>query len=408
MQLMYINSSFILGNSMKNINKRNLFGYGHNFLRTWDKTVDHLKATLAVAQILRDWHKQGVSPKVFTSGLAVSIFRDKSTRTKYSYVAAANLLGLEIEDLDEKKSQISHGETIMETVNMLSFLTRTIGIRDDMYLGMGHTYMTDVAHAADWGYENGVLNQRPSVINLQCDEDHPTQSLSDLLHLTNYFGGLDKLRGKNLTMSWAYSPSYGKPLSVPQGIIALLPRFGVNVTLAYPKGYHLIPEIESYAGKEAKKSDGSFHITNDMEEAFNDADIVYPKSWASYAIMTKRTELLKKNDDKGLIALEKTALQQNAKYKDWTCSEKLMHKTNGGKALYMHCLPADISGVSCKEGEVEASVFETYKKQTYTQAGYKPFIIAAMILLTQFGGQTPNILRSLEQKRAKGTNFLAT
>lgn len=386
---------------MNTIKKFDLSSYGHDFLRTWDKSVDHLKATLAVAQTLRDWHAKGISPSVFTSGLAVSIFRDKSTRTKYSFSAAANLLGLEIEDLDEKKSQIAHGETVMETVNMLSFLTRAIGIRDDIYLGVGHEYMMEVTRAAEWGFENGILDQRPSVINLQCDEDHPTQSLSDLLHLANYFDGLDKLRGKNLTMSWAYSPSYGKPLSVPQGIIALLPRFGVNVTLAYPKGYNLIPEIENFADQEAKKTNATFRITDDMRQAFIGADIVYPKSWASYAIMTKRTELLKNNDDKGLIALEKTALQQNAKYKDWTCTEKLMQNTKNGKALYMHCLPADISGVSCKEGEVEASVFETYKKQTYTQAGYKPYIIAAMILLTQFGKDTPKLLHVLEKRRTK-------
>lgn len=366
--------------------------YGHDFLRTWDKTLDHLEATLAVAQKLRDFHKQGISPKVFNSGIAISIFRDKSTRTKYSYEAAANLLGLEIEDLDEKKSQIAHGETIMETVNMLSFLTRTIGIRDDIFLGVGHQYMIDVSKAADWGYSNGVLDQRPSVINLQCDEDHPTQSLSDLLHLVNYFDGLKSLRGKNLTMSWAYSPSYGKPLSVPQGIIAVLPRFGVNVTLAYPKGYNLIPEIESYAGREAKKSGGSFRITNDMEEAFNDADVVYPKSWASYDVMNQRTKLLKMKDDKGLEMLEHEALTQNANHKDWTCTEALMKRTNRGKALYMHCLPADITGISCKQGEVEASVFNRYKKETYREAGYKPFIIAAMMLLTQFGEKTPKIL----------------
>ena len=222
------------------VSNLNLSSYDHDFLRTWDKSVDHLKATLAVAQTLRDLHKQGISPKVFNTGIAVSIFRDKSTRTKYSYAAAANLLGLEIEDLDEKKSQITHGETIMETVNMLSFLTRTIGIRDDIFLGVGHQYMVEVASAADWGYKNSVLNQRPSVINLQCDEDHPTQSLSDMLHLVNYFGGIEKLRDKKLTMSWAYSPSYGKPMSVPQGVIALMTRFGVNVTLAYPKNYNLI------------------------------------------------------------------------------------------------------------------------------------------------------------------------
>lgn len=376
--------------TLKNLD---LSHYGHDFLRTWDKTTDHLKATLAVAQTLRDLHKRGVSPKVFNSGIAISIFRDKSTRTKYSYAAAANFLGLEIEDLDEKKSQIAHGETVMETVNMLSFLTRTIGIRDDIFLGVGHQYMVEVAKAADWGYEHGVLDQRPSVINLQCDEDHPTQSLSDMLHLINYFGSIEKLRGKKLAMSWAYSPSYGKPLSVPQGVIALMTRFGMDITLAYPKGYNLIPEIESYAGREAKKSRGSFRITNDMGEAFKGADIVYPKSWASYDIMKRRTQLLTNKDDKGLEKLEHEALAQNAKYKDWTCTEKLMGQTNRGKALYMHCLPADISGISCKEGEVEARVFEAYKKQTYTQAGYKPFIIAAMMLLTQFGEKTTKLLK---------------
>lgn len=377
---------------MKNLEKLNLSSYGHDFLRTWDKSVDHLKATLTVAQALRDWHKQGVSPQAFTSGIAVSIFRDKSTRTKYSYAAAANLLGLEIEDLDEKKSQISHGETVMETVNMLSFLSRTIGIRDDIFLGVGHQYMVEVTKALDWGYKNGVLDQRPSVINLQSDEDHPTQSMSDLLHLVNYFGGLEKLRGKKLTMSWAYSPSYGKPLSVPQGVIALMTRFGMDVTLAYPKGYNLISEIEDYAHREAKKSSGSFRILHDMESVFSGADIVYPKSWASYDIMKRRTQLLTNKDDKGLEKLEYEALSQNAKHKDWTCTETLMKQTNRGKALYMHCLPADITKISCKQGEVEASVFDRYKKETYTEAGYKPFIIAAMMLLTQFGDQTPKIL----------------
>ena len=381
------------------VSNLNLSSYDHDFLRTWDKSVDHLKATLAVAQTLRDLHKQGISPKVFNTGIAVSIFRDKSTRTKYSYAAAANLLGLEIEDLDEKKSQITHGETIMETVNMLSFLTRTIGIRDDIFLGVGHQYMVEVASAADWGYKNSVLNQRPSVINLQCDEDHPTQSLSDMLHLVNYFGGIEKLRDKKLTMSWAYSPSYGKPMSVPQGVIALMTRFGMNVTLAYPKGYNLIPEIEAYAGREAKKSGGAFRIMNDMEEAFDGADIVYPKSWASYGVMKKRTELLKKKDDKELLALEKEALAQNAKYSSWTCTQHLMRRTKHGKALYMHCLPADISGVSCKQGEVEASVFDGFKKETYAQAGYKPFIIAAMILLTQFGEKTPEILSRIAKRK---------
>ena len=57
-----------------------------------------------------------------------------------------------------------------------------------------------------------------------------------------------------------------------------------------------------------------------------------------------------------------------------------MKLTRDGSALYMHCLPADITGVSCKEGEVQAEVFDRYRLQTYKQAGYKPYIIAAMMM----------------------------
>ncbi|KAA6327493.1 MAG: Ornithine transcarbamylase, partial [Streblomastix strix] len=167
----------------------------------------------------------------------------------FSFAFASTLLGLETADLDEGKSQIAHGETVRETANMVSFLTEVIGIRDDKWIGQGHNYMVEVGQAVNDGYKNGILPRRPVVINLQCDEDHPTQALADLVHLTQHFGGLDKLKGKKLAMTWAYSPSYGKPLSVPQGIIALLTRFGVDVALAHPKGYELLPEILEEAKK---------------------------------------------------------------------------------------------------------------------------------------------------------------
>lgn len=386
--------------SLRTPSPARLKNYGHDFLRTWDKTDDELVATLSVAQTLRELLYRGVSAKAFNSGIAISIFRDKSTRTKYSFASAANYLGLEIEDLEEKKSQIAHGETVMETVNMLSFLTRVVGIRDDIFLGVGHNYMTEVTESLDWGHRQGVLAARPSVINLQCDEDHPTQALSDMLHLVNHFGGIKNLRGKNLTMSWAYSPSYGKPMSVPQGIIALLSRFGMNITLAYPKGYNLIPDIEEYARNQTINNHGSFRITHNMKDAFAGADIVYPKSWASFAVMEERTRLRSTGDEKGLADLEKETLAENAKHKEWTCTEKLMKETKGGQALYMHCLPADITGVSCKNGEVDDAVFEHYKKETYIEASYKPFIIASMILLTQFGSRTPAILKKIARKKS--------
>ncbi len=358
--------------------------YQKDFLLTSEKSDKALKTILELALLLKSLRDQNISPRVFDTGLAMSVFRDKSTRTRYSFASAANMLGLTVQDLDEQKSQIAHGETVRETANMISFLTDIIGIRDDMFLGEGNKYMREVGEALDEGYQQGVLPSRPGIINLQCDRDHPTQSLADLLHLEQYFGSLEALKGKKIVMSWAYSPSYGKPLSVPQGIIALMSRFGMNIELAYPDGYELIPEIVEIAKANSENNGGTFSISHSMSDAVKEADIVYPKSWAPLQVMKQRTELLKAGDTKGLDDLEKTCLAQNAKHKNWEYDARKMSLTKNGDALYMHCLPADISGVSCEAGEVSAEVFEKYRIQTYKQAGYKPYIIAAMMLANKF------------------------
>jgi knotted carbamoyltransferase YgeW len=358
--------------------------YQKDFLLTWEKSQDDLKAILEVAEILKEMRDENISPRVFDSGLAISNFRDNSTRTRFSFASASNLLGCAVQDLDEQKSQIAHGETVRETANMISFLSDFIGIRDDMYLGEGNKYMREVGEALDEGFAQGVLPTRPGIVNLQCDQDHPTQSMADLKHLQNQFGSLENLKGKKIVMSWAYSPSYGKPLSVPQGIIGLMSRYGMNIELAYPEGYDLIPEIVDIAKNNSQKSGGSFNISHSMEDAMKDADIVYPKSWAPFHIMQQRTELLKNKDAEGLKALEQTCLANNAKYKDWEYDEAKKKLTKKQDALYMHCLPADISGVSCKEGEVNADVFEKYRIRTYLEAGFKPYIIAAMMFTNKF------------------------
>ncbi len=366
------------------IKKLNSKLYKSDFLLTWNKSKNDLDRVLLIAEALKLLRDNGLSARCFDSGLAVSLFRDNSTRTRFSYASAANLLGLEIQDLDETKSQISHGETIRETANMISFLSEFIGIRDDMYLGEGNKYMREVGESLDDGYKNMVLPHRPGIINLQCDIDHPTQSMADLLHLKKYFGSLDSLKGKKVAMTWAYSPSYGKPLSVPQGIIALMTRYGMNVELAHPEGYELLPDVVKVAKNNANESGGSFNIVNSMDTAFRGADIVYPKSWAPYAVMQQRTDLLKNNDKQALVELEKQCLVQNSQFTDWECTEEKMQLTKDSNALYMHCLPADISNVSCDKGEVQKEVFEKYRIETYIQAGYKPYIIASMMLNNRF------------------------
>lgn len=357
--------------------------YNNDFYWTWDKTDDEIAAVFTVANALRDLRENNKSCRIFDSGLGISIFRDNSTRTRFSFASACNLLGLTVSDLDEKKSQIAHGETLRETANMVSFMADVIGIRDDMFIGEGHKYQTQFMEAVTDGNKNGILEQRPTLVNLQCDVDHPTQCMADMAHVIDYFGGVENLKGKKVAMTWAYSPSYGKPLSVPQGVIGLFTRFGMDVTLAHPKGYEVMGDIEEIARKNAESTGGSFIKTNSMDEAFADADIVYPKSWAPFAAMEKRTKLYAEGDQEGIDILEGELLKQNSQHKDWACTESMMDKTKDKKALYLHCLPADITGISCDEGEVDASVFDRYIVPLYKQASYKPYVIAAMIMLSK-------------------------
>lgn len=371
-----------------------------DFLLTWQYDDATIRAILLAAEILEDLVAAGISTRVFDTGLGISIFRDKSTRTRYAFRSGCNLLGLMTEELDESTSQLAHGETVRETAAMISFLTEVIGIRDDMFLGEGHKYMMHVSEALCESSLAGVLPQRPAVVNLQCDLDHPTQSLADLRHLVSRFGGLEALKGRKLAMTWAYSPSYGKPLSVPQGIVALMARFGMHVVLAHPEGYDLVDEPLAAARRFAASSGGSFEIAGSMEEAFRDADIVYPKSWAPVRVMRERTRLLRAGESAKLADLEREALANNARFTQWECNERLMALTRGGRALYMHCLPADVTDVSCKAGEVSAGVFERARLDTYREAGHKPFVIAAMVLATRFPDPA-SVLRGCVERARK-------
>ena len=185
---------------ISNIKNTDASLFQKDILLTWERSVEELKAVLNIADALKYLHSNNISTRLFESGIAVSLFRDNSTRTRFSFASASNLLGLSVQDLDEGKSQIAHGETVRETANMISFLSEVIGIRDDMYLGAGNAFMSEVGEALDLGKEEGVLNQRPALVNLQSDMDHPTQTMADFLHLTHHFASSDGRSGIDLSL----------------------------------------------------------------------------------------------------------------------------------------------------------------------------------------------------------------
>jgi ornithine carbamoyltransferase len=173
----------------------------------------------------------------------------------------------------------------------------------------------------------------------------------------------------------------------------------MSIELAYPEGYDLIPEIVEVAKRNAQLSGGSFRVSHSMTDAMRDAEIVYPKSWAPFNIVQQRTQLLKEGDKTGLQDLEQKCLANNAKFMDWEFNESVQQLTRNKSALYMHCLPADISGVSCKKGEVSAEVFEHSRIKTYLEAGFKPYIIAAMMFTNKFRDPAEILKCILERHR---------
>ncbi len=240
--------------------------YGSDFLHTWDKTTDELKALYIVADALRELRENNVSSKIFDSGLAVSLFRDNSTRTRFSFSKAANLLGLELQDLDEKKSQIAHGETVRETATMISFMADVIGIRDDMYIGKGDATWPRSPSLSSRLTRTAFWITVPRSSPCSPIPTTPRSPLPTCFTSSTSLAALRTSRARRLPSPGLFA-SYGKPLSCPQSLISLLPRFGMDVTLAHPEGYDLMPEVVERAKGYAAESGTTFKQVNTMAEA---------------------------------------------------------------------------------------------------------------------------------------------
>ena len=297
---------------------------GKDYIETQDFTIEEIEQLLATSAELKRKFYAGEPTLLLPNQTIFLLFFDNSTRTRNAFEAGATQLGAHAHFLDSRSTQIAHGETAYDTGKILGSMGHGIAIRHDLILGEGNRYMREVAKATD-----------VPVINMQCDVDHPTQTLADIMTIRERFG--HDLRGKKIAVSWAYSPSYAKPLSVPQGLITLMTRFGMDVTLAHPREYRLMDQCAADAKANAAKGGTKLEIVDTLADAFRHADIVYPRGWGPYDLMVQRRDAPKEARMKGI---ERECLALNAKYKAWICDGRLM-KVAKGSAIYMHCLPAD-------------------------------------------------------------------
>jgi len=319
---------------------------GRDYIETKDWSVKEIDLSLKVAGDLKKMFKGGKPHRYLPDKTVFLFFFDKSTRTRNSFEAGATQLGAHAHYIAAETSQVAHGESPKDLGIILSGYGHAIAIRHDLVPGEGNAYMRTVADHASI-----------PVLNMQCDIDHPFQTLADLMTIREVFG--KNLRGLKIAVSWAYAPSYAKPMSVPQGLITLMTRYGLDVTLAHPPEYRLMQGPMEFARRMAQESGTSFDVVDSMEAAFEGADIVYPKSWGIESLFHKPEE----------------ALKISRAYKHWICDERKMKLTHRD-AIYMHCLPAD------RGFEVTDAVIDGPQSRVFQEAENRLHTCKAVMTLT--------------------------
>jgi ornithine carbamoyltransferase len=318
---------------------------GRDMITTQEWTDDEIWTVMDIAFDLKRKRALGEPHALLRDKVLTMLFFFSSTRTRASFEAGMAQLGGHAMFVESRTTQISHGDTAKEIGEILGRYSDGIAIRNVDW-GVGNQYIREVAAAS-----------RVPVLNMQCDFYHPFQILADLMTIIENFGR--NLRGKTINVSWAYAASYQKPISVPQSLILLMTRFGMNVRLTRPPEYQLMPEIVEQAEENARRSHGSFEVLDDFDAGFKGADIVYPKSWG--ASLTTRDE--------------QESAQIGKKYEGWICDEQRMSLA-ADRAIYMHCLPAD-RGI-----EVTDAVIDGPQSRVYDEAENRMHAQKAVMALT--------------------------
>jgi N-acetylornithine carbamoyltransferase len=317
---------------------------GRDLITTQEWSKEEIETLLDVASDLKRQRALNQSHAYLRDKVLAMLFFFTSTRTRTSFEAGMAQLGGHAQFIDSDSTQISHGDTAKEIGEIIGRYCDGIAIRQCDW-NFGNQYIREVAEAS-----------RVPVLNMQCDVYHPFQILADLMTI------LEKKkdpRGLTINVSYAYASSYQKPMSVPQSLILLMTRFGMNVRLTHPPEFKLMPDIVEQAKENAKKHRGSFEILDDFDAGFKDADVIYAKSWGCM-LTTDNME-------------ESAAIGK--KYTDWITDERRMGMAKED-AIYMHCLPAD------RNIEVTDGVIDGPQSVVYDEAENRLHVQKAAMALT--------------------------
>mgnify|MGYP006276957883 FL=1 len=320
---------------------------GKHFITLQDWSKEELDTLLDVSFDLKRKFAMGIDTPYLNNKTGMLMFFEQSTRTRNSMEAGLAQLGGHANFLDTSTMQVSHGEVAKDTAIILGRYGHMLACRNCDW-GIGNDYLTSLAK---WS--------SVPVLSLQDDLYHPMQGIADLMTIMEK---REQPRNLKVSIIWAYATSHKKPISVPVTQALLFPRFGMDVTLAYPEGYDLPDWVIEQSRANAEKHGGSFKITHDMEVAYTDADVVIPKNWGSW--------VTNQSDD---------VIDENLEsHKDWKCTEEMMAMADDD-VMYMHALPAD------RGNEVEDSVIDGPHSIVYDEAENRLHTAKAVMALTMGG-----------------------
>ena len=319
--------------------------HGRDMITTQEWTKDELDTIIDVALDLKRRRALGEQHALLDNKVLAMLFFFSSTRTRASFEAGMAQLGGHAAFIESRTTQVSHGDTEKELGEIFGRYFDGIAIRH-VDFGIGNNYLNNVASAS-----------RVPVLNMQDEIYHPHQCLADLMTIMEKKGR--NLRRKKMVVSWAYASSYLKPMSVPQSLVLQMPRFGMDVVLAHPPEFELMPDIMEQARAMATKYNAGFEVVHDMKEACKDADVIYAKSWGP--LMTTQDPV------------EGKRIQDQ--YKDWYVDDDLM-KFGKDDVIYMHPLPAD------RDIEVASSVLDGRHSVVFDEAENRLHAQKAVMALT--------------------------
>jgi ornithine carbamoyltransferase len=311
---------------------------GRDLIGDLDFSKEEVETILDVAFDLKQKRALGEPHPYLRDKVLAMLFFFSSTRTRGSFEAGMAQLGGHAAFIESRTTQISHGDTEKEMGEIFGRYFDGIAIRHVDW-GIGNRYLNLVAEAS-----------RVPILNMQCEIYHPFQILADLMTIIEKKGR--DLRNKRMVVSWAYAASYLKPISVPQSLILQMPRFGLDVVLAHPPEFKLMPDIMDQAKEQARKYKTGFEVVDDMEAAFKDADIIYAKSWGPLLATTDSEEGKRLQDQ----------------YEDWITDERKMALAKED-AIYMHPLPAD-RNIEVTDGVIDGPhsvVFDEAENRLHAQ-----------------------------------------